>query len=778
MHDLLNTALPVETPTSLQRRHFLKASGALVVCAAAPWPAYAQSAPVAGFKPPLKPEELDSWVAILPNGDVNAYFGKVDLGQGLEVAIAQIVAEELDVDVEKVKVYMGDTAQTLNQGGASSALGIQAGARPLRNAAAEARRLLLDMAGQQLGVAPARLTVNGGKISSLDDPAKQLSYASLIGDKYFNAKVEWNKQNGNQMNVQGKAKPKSPADYKVVGKSVARRDVAGKVYGDGTFITEVRLPGMLHARVIRPPNAGSVPEKVDAASIAGIKGARVVHEKDFLAVVAEKEWDAVRAARMLKVQWSASQKLFAGHDKIHAHIRAAKPVKRDESEKKGDLAAGFASAARIVEAAYEWPFQSHASMGPACAVVDVQKDSARLWTGTQKPHYARDGVAKILGFAPEAVHAVWVVGPGSYGRNDAGDAALDAAVISKLIGRPIRVQGMRHDGTAWDPKAPASVHTARAGLDASGKVIAYEFNSKAFSRAVIASNESDPRDSLVGMELGMPPKVGVNFGTPAESYGFPNKLLAWEVVAPQLERASPLRTSHMRDPVGLQIQFASEQFIDELAVATGVDPVAFRLANLTGARDKDVVRAAAEKAGWQSAVAPRRERSGDIMKGRGIAYAQRGGTLLAVVAEIEVERKTGRIWGRKFTVAHDCGLVVNPDGLRHTIECGLVQALSRSLFEEVLFDENMVTSVDWASYPILDMRDAPESIEIVLINRPEAAPTGAGEATCRVVPAAVANAFFDATGIRLRRAPMTPARVLAALAEVRFNNPDAARSIG
>jgi CO/xanthine dehydrogenase Mo-binding subunit len=503
---------------------------------------------------------------------------------------------------------------------------------------------------------------------------------------------------------------------------------------------------------------------VDQSSIRAVKGARVIHEKNFLAVVAEKEWDAVRAAQMLKVQWSEPKNPFPSSEKVHDHIRSAPTVKRDDSEQKGDVAAAFKSAARVIEAEYEWPFQSHASMGPGCAIVDAKSDRATLWTGTQKPHYARDGVARLLGLPPEKVQGIWVIGPGSYGRNDAGDAALDAALLSKLTGKPVRVQGMRRDGTAWDPKAPASVHRARAALDASGKVVAYEFISRGFSRANIDSNESDPRDSLAGMELGMPPKAGVGFGTPAESYGFDSKLLGWEVVPALLERSSPLRTSHMRDPVGLQIQFASEQFIDELATATGEDPVAFRLKYLTAPRDQAVVKAAAQKAGWQPRPASQRERSGNLLKGRGIAYAQRGGTILAVVAEIEVERKTGRIWGRKFTVAHDCGLVVNPEGLRHTIEGGLVQALSRALFEEVRFDQNMVTSVDWSSYPILDIKDAPESIDVVLINRPEAAPTGAGEATCRVVPAAVANAFFDATGVRLRRAPMTPERVMAALA--------------
>jgi CO/xanthine dehydrogenase Mo-binding subunit len=404
-------------------------------------------------------------------------------------------------------------------------------------------------------------------------------------------------------------------------------------------------------------------------------------------------------------------------------------------------------------------------MGPASAIADVKADGITLWTGSQKPHYARDGVAALLKVPVDKVHAIWVQGPGSYGRNDAGDAVLDAAMISKMTGRPVRVQGMRHDATAWDPKAPASIHRARAALDANGKVTGYEFISRAFSRATIDSNESDPRDSLVGMQLGLPPKAGVGFGTPSESYGFDGKLLGWEVIPDLIASASPMRTSHLRDPVGLQIQFASEQFIDELAYATGDDPVAFRLKYAKAPRDLAVLKAAAEKSGWQPRGNTPRDRTGNVLTGRGIAYAQRAGTIVAVVAEIEVDRKTGRIWGRKFTVAHDCGLIVNPQGLRYTIEGALVQALSRSLFEEVQFAPDKVVSVDWNTYPILDMQDAPEKIDVVLINRPEAAPTGAGEATCRVVPAAMANAFFDATGVRVRQAPLSPSRVRTLLAK-------------
>ena len=747
------------------RREFFKSSGALVVSASLPWIAGSALAQAgASGKPPLAPEELDSWVAIAPDGRATAFYGKVDLGQGLEVAIGQIVAEELDLAFAKVKVLMGDTATSLNQGGASSALGIQAGAKPLRNAAAEARRLLLEMASRQLGVATERLGVNDGVIASLDDASKRVSYAELIGGKFFHSKVEWNKKMGNALDVKGKARPKNPSEYKVVGQPIARNDVAGKVFGSETFITEVSVPGMLHARVIRTPLAGCVAQQVDADSIRTIPGARVVHEKNFLAVVAEKEWDAVRAAQMLKVQWSASKQPFPTSETVHDFIRKAPTLKREDAEKSGDVAAAFKNAARVVEAEYLWPFQSHASMGPACAIVDAKPDRATLWTGSQKPHFARDGVARLLGLPQDKVHGIWVIGAGSYGRNDAGDAALDAALLSRLTGRPVRVQGMRHDATAWDPKAPASLHRARAALDATGKVIGYEFISRGFSRADIDSNESDPRDSLVGMELGMTPKAGIGFGTPAESYGFDSKLLGWEVVPALLASASPLRTSHMRDPVGLQIQFASEQFMDELAFATGADPVVFRLKYLKAARDREVLTAAANKAGWQARPAATRDRSGDVLTGRGIAYAQRGGTVVAVVAEIEVERKSGRIWARKFTVAHDCGLVVNPRGLRYTIEGGLVQAVSRALFEEVRFDADRVNSVDWQSYPILSLRDAPEVIDIVLINRPEAPPTGAGEATSRIVPAALANAFFDATGVRLRQAPMTPERVRAALA--------------
>ena len=750
----------------LSRREFLKASGALIVTAAGPafvGEAFAQGA-AAGTKPALAPTELDSWVAIGADGRVTAFFGKMDMGQSLDIAIAQIVADELDVAVGKVEVVMGDTALTCNQGGASGSTGIWMGAKPLRNASAEARMLLVQAASAKLGIPAGELRVDDGVVSSASDASKKVSYSELIGGRYFNHKVEWNKQTGNAMDIKVEAKVKSPDQYRVVGKPYTRRDLPGKVYRTAKYVTDISLPNMLHARVIRPARAACAVASVDEKSIAKIKGARVVRDRDFVAVLAAGEWDAVQASRMLKVSYGdAGSDPFPAMEALHDHIRKAPVVKREEPVKKGDVASAFKTAARVVEAEYEWPFQSHASMGPGCAVADVRKDGVTVWSGSQKPHFTQLGVAKLLDLPPEKVHVVWVYGPGSYGRNDAGDTALDAAMLSKLAGRPVRVQGMRNDGIAWDPKGPACVHRARAALDAKGLVVGYEFVAKGFSRINIQTNESDPRDSLVGMAVGLPPKPSEGFGVPTESYGFENKLLAWETIPPLLDACSPLRTAHLRDPVGPEIHFGSEQFVDELAYAVNEDPVAFRLKYVTAPRDAAAIRAAAEKAGWQPRSGAR-DRSGNVLTGRGIAYAQRNGTIVATVAEIEVERASGRIRAKKFTVAHDCGLIVNPEGLRYTIEGNVVHGLSRTLFEEVRFDRSGVQSVDWLTYPILDIADAPESIEVVLINHPEIAPTGAGEPTIRTIPAAVANAFFDATGVRLRRVPLTPERVKAALA--------------
>jgi CO/xanthine dehydrogenase Mo-binding subunit len=749
----------------ITRRDFLKASGSLVVSVAVPGAITAamSQGTTLGGKPPLLPDELDSWIAVLPDGSVTAFFGKTEMGQGVDVAIGQIVAEELDVAFAKVKVVMGDTALTCNQGGASGSTGIQWGGKALRNAAAEARRVLVEMGAKKLGVPAESLTVENGVVMVPGYALQRVSYGELIGGRHFHHKLEWNKRYGNPLEVSGPGKPKPPSEHKVVGKSFPQKVITEKVMGREQYITDVRVEGMLHARVIRPPNAGCNPVSVDEGSIKGIAGARVVREKDFLAVVADREWDAVRAAESLKVTWSGECAPFPPMEKLHQYIRDAKPNGSGAPVNRGDVEAALEKASRVVTAEYEWPLQSHASMGPACAIADMVSDEPRLWTGSQKPHYGRVGCAMLTGLPPEKVRATWIVGPGSYGRNDAGDAALDAALLSKLTGRTVRLQYMRHDATAWDPKSPAAVYHGRAGLDSSGNVVAYHFHGKGFSRQDVIQLEGHPKDTLAGQLTGFAAKGENIFQTPAERYDFANKRCSWETIPAMLNRASPLRTGHFRDPLGAETHFASESFIDEVALAAGADPVAFRLRYLKDARAIAAVKAAADKANWQARPNPNRGK-GDVMTGRGFSYTERNGTVVAMVAEVDVDRASGRVWAKKFWVAHDCGQIINPGSMQNVIEGNVVQAISRTLLEEVRFNENRVLSADWATYPIVELADAPESVEVVLINRPELPPTGAGEPSTRTVPGAIANAIFDATGIRVRRVPITPERMKAALA--------------
>ncbi len=756
-----------EQTSAFTRRSVLLGGGALVVSIGAAVSLDTvlslQQAFAQGAKPPLTPDQLSSYIAVNADGSVSAFFGKMDMGHGLHVAIAQIVAEELDVPFKSVKVYMGDTGTSVNQGGASGSTGIQNGGKQMRMAAAEARRVLVDMAAAQLAVPADKLVVNDGAVSTPDDKSKHVSYAQMLGGKFFNVQLEWNKQYGNALYAPGKAQPKKPSDHKIVGQPIKREDVAPKVFAIEDFVTDVKVPGMVHGRMIRPAVAGAVPTKVDESSIKDIPGAKVVWENGFLGVVADKEWDAIQAMEKLKVEWSQVDAPFPEQASLYDHIRKASVRKRNIEKENGNVDEAFKNAAKIIEAEYEWPFQSHASMGPACALVEIKDGRVTCWSGTQKSHFVQQGLASTLGMPLENVHVIWKTGPGSYGRNDADDCAMDAAVLAKAVGKPVRVQYMRDQGTGWDPKGPASVHKVRAAIDASGKVTGYEFMSKAFSRVDVDTNGSKPFDTLAGQTRGGDLKSGDGFGIPAESYAFDNKRAGWETIPPLLERSSPLRTSHLRDPVGPQIHFASESFIDEVAAALNVDPIEFRLRHVKEPRDIALLKTVAEKSGWQSRPSPRRDQSGNKVSGRGIAYSQRNGTRVAIVAEVDIDRSTGKIFARKFTVAHDCGQIINPDGLVKCIEGNIVQGVSRTLWEEVTFDRKSVTSVDWLTYPILDITETPGEVNVALLNYPDIAPTGAGEPSIRPVAAAIANAIFDATGVRIRRVPFSPDRVKSAL---------------
>ncbi len=750
--------------TAASRRQLLQGMGALVVLISAPAEVLAQTAKITDGLP--HPAELDSWIAIAADGKVTAFFGKPDVGLGVEMAIAQIVAEELDVPLDRVSIVMADTKRTCDQGGVSGSTGVQLGGAMLRGAAAEARRLLVEQASVKLGVATDKLEVRDGVVSVIGAPRKKVTYAQLIKGGRFDAKLDWNGKTGNTLLATGKAKPKTPDQYRLVGTSPKRRDIPGKVHGTYPYAADYRPPGMLHGRTIQPPVAGAKPVSVDEASIARFSRAKVLRKGDFIGVVAPREWDAIQAARTLKVTWSQGPSPLFDSETLYDHIRKAPVVKREVVQNLGAVDETLKGGGLLVEAEYEWPFQTHASMGPGCAVADVRPDGITLWNPSQKTFATAQGVAKLLGRPVESVHSIYVQGPGSYGRNDAGDACADAAVMSSLAGKPVRVQWMRADGHGWDPKGAASIHEVRAAIGADGKMAAYDYLSKGVNRMDVNTFEQDPQDFLAGQRLGFPNTPTPNFGTPEDSYVVPNRRMAWETIPKLMEGASPLRTSHLRDPLGPQIHFASESFIDECAAAAKADPVAFRLAHIQAPRHRAVIEAAAKAANWKAGPpGARRGGSGSTVTGTGFAYANRGQTIVAVVSEVEVDKTTGRVWPRRFWVAHECGLVINPDNLKLVIEGNVVHGASRALFEEVKFDADNVTTTDWISYPILGMEDAPETMEMVLLNRPDLPPSGAGEPSTRPVAAAIANAIYDATGARMRRAPFTRQRMKAALAK-------------
>ena len=750
------------------RRAFLSASGALMIGLASPdaWAQAARPSPKSPNNPDLLADSLDAYLAIDKNGKVDVFYGAIDGGQGLETSIAQMVAEELDVPLSAIRMVMGDTRRTLNMGGASGAQGVSRRGTSLMKAAAQARKILVEEAARKWRVQPGELAVKDGVIFLRSNPAKRIAYGKIIGGKPFRENVRWNGQWGNPHDIATDAPLKSYKDYKLIGQSPRRMDLPKKVFGEQDFPGDVRLPGMLHARMVRPPVAGAVPVSVDEASIRHIKGARIVHIKDLLAVVAPKEWDAVRALRAVQVKWSQSDPAFPSHREVHAHIRKAKVTQRTIERENGKLEDGLAKAARVISGEYEYPTHSHASMGPGCAVADVRVDGATIYTSTQKPHYAADGVADLLNMPRDKVHVVWMFGTGSYGRNDQGDATADAAVLSKALGAPVRVQWMREESLGWDPKGTASVNFCKAGIDEKGEVIAYELISRGFSRENVSTNEGRASATLAGQLLGAKLEPKNSFNIPFASYTFANNRVGWETIAPLMDRASPLRSTHLRDPYGPPILFGSECFMDEIAVAVEMDPVDFRLRYLTHPRDKDAVRIAADKAGWTKRTSPRPDldRTSDVVEGRGIAYRRHFDTFIALVAEVRVNRKSGVVEATRLVCAHDVGLIINPETLRHVIERQLVYGTGRTTVEELRWDRNMVTSLDWSSYPVLHMQHVPARIDVHLIERPEAAPSGAAEMALGLVPAAMGNAVFDATGVRLRKIPFTPDYVKSMLA--------------
>jgi CO/xanthine dehydrogenase Mo-binding subunit len=520
---------------------------------------------------------------------------------------------------------------------------------------------------------------------------------------------------------------------------------------------------MLHGRVVRPATSLSAPANIDESSIKNIPGVvKVVREGTFVGVVAETEWAAIQAARALKVTWTEpTLKMMSGPAEVFDYLKNTKSFKDIPVTNRGNLDKAFSQAQKKYEATYYWPFQLHGMMGPPCALADVRGDKATIWTGTQGPFRTRDSIAKMLNIPPKNVHLLYREGSGSYGRLESDDVAEDAALMSRAVGKPVRVQWMREDEHAWDPKGPAQLTTVRAGVDAQGKVIAWDFNDRSQPWS-----ESENNPLLASTQIGMKP-TGPGFlngaGGGGQIYTFENQKVVASNIPWVQQGQWPLRTSNLRAPGDLARVFASESTIDEIAADQHVDPVQFRLRYLTSdKRVSEILVATAKQAGWTDHVAPAPPSNGNKAAGRGVAVANRANTMTAAVAEIEVDKSTGDVTVKKITLGHDCGLIVNPDGLKNQIEGNILQAVSRALLEEVQFDSTGQKNLDWDSYPVIRFNQIPD-VEIVLTNRPEMQPLGGGEPSIVPVTAAIANAIFDATGARLRQVPFTPQRVLSAI---------------
>jgi nicotinate dehydrogenase subunit B len=748
---------------SISRRDLLKSTGILIVSFSffgrvSNALAQGDGLSVDGMDPTV----LDSWMAIAKDGSVTVFTGKVELGTGVVTALAQVVAEELDVRFDKVYMDSGDTDKAVDQGVTAAARTIERGGVQLRQASAAARQELLKLASARLDSPVDKLTVTDGVVSVVGNPSKKIAYGDLLGGKRFNVKIMAS-GSGWDMKVAPLVPAKDPKDYKIVGKSIARVDLPEKFTGEFVYSQDVSVPGMLHGRALRPATSLSMPTNVDESSIRNIPGVvKVVREGSFVGVVAETEWAAIQAARALKVTWSEpTLKMPSGPDEVFDYLKNTKSFKENIVTNRGNLDAAFSQAHKVLEATYYWPFQLHGMMGPPCAVADVRGDRATIWAGTQGPFRTRDAIAKMLNIPPKNVHLLYREGSGSYGRLECDDTAEDAALMSRAVGKPVRVQWMREDEHAWDPKGPAQYSTVRAGIDAQGNVIAWDFMDRSFPWT---ASEGNPL--LASSQIGLTPTTpgflnGAGGG--GQIYTFENqKVLAANI--PWVQKGDwPLRTSNLRAPGDLARVFASESMIDDIASYLHVDPVQFRLRYLTSdKRISEVLVATAKQAGWTDRPSPAPASSGTKAAGRGVAAANRANTMTAAVAEIEVDKSTGEVAVKKITLTHDCGLIVNPDGLKNQIEGNIIQGVSRALMEEVQFDSTGQKNLDWDSYPVIRFNQVPD-IEIVLINRPEMQPFGGGEPSIVPITAAIGNAIFDATGVRLRRAPFTPERVLGAL---------------
>jgi nicotinate dehydrogenase subunit B len=727
---------------TLPRREFLKAGGSLVVtfsfAGLLPQAAFADGTPKT-----VSLDQVDGFLSIGADGAVTCYSGKVDLGTGVRTAITQIVADELDVPLDKVSVVQGDTSLTPDQGPTYGSLSIQNGGMQIRQAAATARAALVSEAAKRLKLAEDELATRDGAVVA-KATGDRIAYSEIVGGKSF------------QLTVDAKAPLKDPANYRVVGQSVARLDIPTKVSGEFTYMQDFGLPGMLHARVVRPAAMRANLVSYDDSAAKQVKGfVRTVREGNFLAVVAETEWAAIKASVALQAEWSKWDGL-PEQDKLWEYVRSTKINHSDVLQTVGNTTEAAQTAARQLSATYDFAIHTHGSIGPSCAVAQWKDGNLTCWTASQATHLLRKQLALMFRVPPENVRCIYVDGSGCYGRNGHEDAAADAALIAKVTGRPVRVQWMRADEHGWDPKGPPTLIDYRAAIDASGNVVAWE------SEVFIPDVPKTLQVALVAAELAGLPTEDSHPGNIQQSLAIPYTFPNIKATAHRLA-GTPFRPSWIRTPGRMQNTFGNETFLDELARAVGADPIDFRVRHLSDPRGVELLQRLAALSNWQP-TQPRGPGDGGLVSGRGVAFVKYElvRTYVGAVADIEVDKNTGRIRVTRFAVAHDCGQIINPDGLRNQIEGNVIQTVSRTLIENLKFNRSTVTSLDWASYPILTFPDVPDVV-IELIDRPREKPWGAGEPTAAVVPAAISNAVCDAIGVRLRSVPFVPEKVLAGL---------------
>jgi nicotinate dehydrogenase subunit B len=731
---------------AFSRRDLLKGGGALIVgfCIAE------MPAARADFAGPPDPTLIDTWIAVHADNTATVIFGKCELGQGNTTGMLQIAGEELDLGIGQLSAVRLDTSVTPNQGATSSSSSIERGGPQLRAAAAEARQALLRLAAARLNTPVGDLTVANGIVSVAGDVSRSVKYGDLLGDKPFNVKLS------------GTAPQKPVSQYKLVGTRVPRLDIPDKVAAKYTYMQHVRVAGMLHGRIVRPGGQGAYgtgakPLSVDESAIRNIPTARVVRRGDFIGVVAEREWDAVKAARQLKVSWQENSTL-PGNANLFAAMRAA-PTTDTVIVDTGDAASGFTRAAHVASATYHLPYQGHLPFGPNCALADVGPGGALVMSSTQDVYNSRRMLAEVLGLPAEKVRVQYYEGSGTFGHSCYEDAAQAAAIMSQAVGKPVRVQFMRWDEHGWDNYGPAHIAEVRAAIDASGKIVAYEYHGWQHGWHVIETSHelalrTAPKERTDGSN-----SIIVNRMSTGAMYAIPNR----RVVSHAVPMVGLLKGSPLRSPMDMHYSFASEQIIDELAHAARIDPLEFRRRNIAGERWLGVLDAAAAAAGWTPRVAAGSLADAEIVTGRGIGIGTHHVSFGAAVAEIEVNKRTGTIVAKNLYGALDAGLTVNPALVENQIVGMMVQGTSRILKEEVTFSNRNVTSLDWESHPVLRFAEHP-NVTPVVVQRLDQPSTGAGEEVMGSTGAAIANAFFDATGVRLRQYPMTPERVREALA--------------